>query len=213
MNQKLYADTQKIVRAAIDAVQPDHAVKRALTQINPRWTENAEALPAGIERPSEKAGNIYLVAIGKAAWKMASVASQILGEKITQGIVITKYGHVQGEIPTVRCFEAGHPVPDQNSFDATEQVMQMTSQLREEDQVLLLISGGGSALFEKPLCSVEELESVTRQLLASGADIVEINTIRKRLSAVKGGKFAEYSASLHRCMRLSCRTSSEIRST
>lgn len=190
MNQKLYADTQKIVRAAIDAVQPDHAVKRALTQINPRWTENAEALPAGIERPSEKAGNIYLVAIGKAAWKMASVASQILGEKITQGIVITKYGHVQGEIPTVRCFEAGHPVPDQNSFDATEQVMQMTSQLREEDQVLLLISGGGSALFEKPLCSAEELESVTRQLLASGADIVEINTIRKRLSAVKGGKFA-----------------------
>ena len=71
MNQKLYADTQKIVRAAIDAVQPDHAVKRALTQINPRWTENAEALPAGIERPSEKAGNIYLVAIGKAEWKMA----------------------------------------------------------------------------------------------------------------------------------------------
>ena len=103
-------------------------------------------------------------------------------------------------------------MPDQNSFDATEQVMQMTSQLREEDQVLLLISGGGSALFEKPLCSVEELESVTRQLLASGADIVEINTIRKRLSAVKGGKFAEYSASLHRCMRLSCQTSSEIRS-
>ena len=81
--------------------------------------------------------------------------TQILGEKITQGIVITKYGHVQGEIPTVRCFEAGHPVPDQNSFDATEQVMQMTSHLREEDQVLLLISGGGSALFEKPLCSAE----------------------------------------------------------
>ena len=191
MNQKLYADTQKIVRAAIDAVQPDHAVKRALTQINPRWTENAEALPAGIERPSEKAGNIYLVAIGKAAWKMASVASQILGDKITQGIVITKYEHVQGEIPGVHCFEAGHPVPDQNSFDATKQVMQMTSHLREEDQVLFLISGGGSALFEKPLCSTEELESVTRQLLASGADIVEINTIRKRLSAVKGGKFAE----------------------
>ena len=191
MNQKLYFDVQKIVHAAIQAVQPDHAVKRALAQIDPRWTENAEELSAGTMKPSGKASSIYLVAIGKAAWKMASVASQILGEKIAQGIVITKYGHVQDEIPAVRCFEAGHPVPDQNSFDATEQVMQMTSHLREEDQVLLLISGGGSALFEKPLCSAEELESVTRQLLASGADIVEINTIRKRLSAVKGGKFAE----------------------
>lgn len=191
MNQKLYFDVQKIVHAAIQAVQPDHAVKRALAQIDPRWTENAEELPARTMKPSGKASSIYLVSIGKAAWKMASVASQILGEKIAQGIVITKYGHVQDEIPTVRCFEAGHPVPDQKSFDATEQVMQMTSHLREEDQVLLLISGGGSALFEKPLCSAEELESVTRQLLASGADIVEINTIRKRLSAVKGGKFAE----------------------
>ena len=125
MNQKLYFDVQKIVHAAIQAVQPDHAVKRALVQIDPRWTENAEELPAGTMKPSGKASSIYLVSIGKAAWKMASVASQILGEKITQGIVITKYGHVQGEIPTVRCFEAGHPVPDQNSFDATEQVMQM----------------------------------------------------------------------------------------
>ena len=188
MNQKLYSDAQKIVHAAINAVQPDHAVKRALTQINPQWSDAAKQL---LTEPNPGEGDIYLVAIGKAAWKMAAVASQILRSKIKTGIVITKYAHVQGEIPGVRCFEAGHPVPDQNSFDATEQVMQMTSHLCEKDQVLFLISGGGSALFEKPLCTAAELESVTRQLLASGADIVEINTIRKRLSAVKGGKFAE----------------------
>ena len=119
MNQKLYFDVQKIVHAAIQAVQPDHAVKRALAQIDPRWTENAEELPAGTMKPSGKASSIYLVAIGKAAWKMASVASQILGEKIAQGIVITKYGHVQGlpAIAAVRIGRAGGDHIDRISDD------------------------------------------------------------------------------------------------
>ncbi|NLK36287.1 MAG: DUF4147 domain-containing protein, partial [Gracilibacteraceae bacterium] len=94
-------------------------------------------------------------------------------------------------LQNIRIMEAGHPIPDANSFAATEAAINMVSGLSPEDKVLFLISGGGSALFEKPLIPEKDLENLTKQLLASGADIIEINTIRKRLSAVKGGKFAK----------------------
>ena len=92
------------------------------------------------------------------------------------------------------CYEAGHPVPDENSFAATRAAVSLAEDLGMEDQVLFLLSGGGSALFEEPLISHAELQDITQQLLSCGADIVEINTIRKRLSAVKGGKFAKICA-------------------
>ena len=94
-------------------------------------------------------------------------------------------------------YEAGHPVPDENSYRATERVLEMVQGLAENDTVLFLISGGGSALFEKPLLPETETTSVTKQLLACGADIVEINTLRKRFSAVKGGKFAQLCQPAH----------------
>ena len=135
-----------------------------------------------------------LAAVGKAAWQMARAAADVLGERIDRGIVITKYDHVMGDLPRISCMEAGHPVPDENSFAATEEVLRLTADLTAEDTVLFLLSGGGSALFEKPLIPAEELMDLTHQLLASGADIVEMNTIRKRMSAVKGGRFAEHCA-------------------
>ena len=119
----------------------------------------------------------------------ARAALAVLG-RVDGGIVITKYGHVRGPLPGVTCCEAGHPVPDDNSFAATQRALALVSGLRADDTVLFLLSGGGSALFEKPLLPAEELQAVTQALLACGADIVEINTIRKRLSAVKGGRFA-----------------------
>ena len=163
-------DADAIVKASIEAVLPDEAVARALKDY---------------KRP---AGRLVLVATGKAAWQMASAAAKIIS--VDEGFVITKYDHVMGEIPGVRCFEAGHPVPDQNGFDATGKVLEAVGPLSEDDEVLFLLSGGGSALFEKPLIPGEELQDITRQLLAAGADIVEMNTIRKRLSGVKGGRFA-----------------------
>lgn len=178
MNEPLRADAEAIVRAAIDAVRPDEAVRRSL-----------EGMGFG--------GRVYLVAVGKAGWQMAAAAVRSLKVPVEKGIVVTKYGHVMGEIPGVGCCEAGHPVPDENSFLAAQAVLDMTEGLREEDTVLFLLSGGGSALFEKPLISEEELRDITGQLLASGADIVEINTIRKRLSAVKGGRFAQHCAPAH----------------
>ena len=166
---RMHADA--IISAAIEAVKPDEAVRRALGEFCPG------------------AGRVLLVAAGKAAWQMANAAVQVL-DRVDGGIVITKYGHIMGEIPGILCREAGHPVPDENSFSATAKALELVSGLTAEDRVVFLLSGGGSALFEAPLIPGEELADITRQLLACGADIVEINTIRKRLSAVKGGRFA-----------------------
>ena len=171
MNNKLRKDADEIIRACLNAVLPDNAVARALKNL---------------EIPE---GKIILVAAGKAAWQMANAAVKELG-KVDDGIVVTKYDHVMGEIPGIACYEAGHPVPDENSFTATCRALELVSSLTEKDTVVFLLSGGGSALFEKPLIPGEELQDITKQLLACGADIVEMNTIRKRLSAVKGGKFA-----------------------
>ena len=137
-------------------------------------------------------GRIFLVSVGKAAYSMARAAQTVLGKSIEAGIVVTKYGHVPGSLPGIRCFEGGHPVPDAKGMQGTEAVLEMTAHLGAEDTVLFLLSGGGSALFEKPLVPLGELQDITDQLLRSGAGIEEINTIRKRLSAVKGGRFAQW---------------------
>lgn len=171
MDKLLRQHANSIIAASIKAVQPNAAVGRAL---------------AGHHFP----GRILLVAAGKAAWQMAQAAYEYLGERIEGGVVVTKYGHTMGPICNFVCYEAGHPVPDENSFAGTQKALDLVSYLQPEDTVLFLLSGGGSALFEKPLVSGEVLQDITGQLLACGADIVEINTIRKRLSAVKGGRFA-----------------------
>ena len=175
----LRQDADGIIKESFAAILPDAAVRRAL---------------AGHTFGS---GRIVLVAVGKAAWQMARAAADALGERIDCGVVITKYDHVMGTIPRVTCMEAGHPVPDENSFAATEEALRLTEHLTAEDTVLFLLSGGGSALFEKPLIPATELTTLTEQLLASGADIVEMNTIRKRMSAVKGGRFAAHCAPAH----------------
>ncbi len=161
-----------IVSRAISAVLPDAAVRRALEGMT-------------------VSGRLVLVAAGKAAWQMARAAREQLGDRISDGIVITKYGHGLGPLEGLTCREAGHPVPDENSFSATQEALELVKGLSPEDTVLFLLSGGGSALFEKPKISGAELQAITEQLLASGADIRQINTIRKRLSAVKGGRFAQ----------------------
>ncbi|MCI9157168.1 MAG: glycerate kinase [Lawsonibacter sp.] len=175
MSRSITGDARWIIQRAIQAVLPDEAVCRAL---------EGRAFP----------GKVVLVAAGKAAWQMAYAARQCLGEQVKAGVVVTKYGHVKEPIAGLRCYEGGHPVPDENSFRGTRAVLELTSNLTAEDTVLFLLSGGGSALFEVPLISGEELRDITGQLLACGADIVEMNTVRKRLSAVKGGRFAQLCA-------------------
>ena len=173
-NHAVVNDAKRIVRAAIEAVLPDAAVERALGRYE-----------AG--RP------VTLIALGKAAWRMANAAYRVLGAgRVKQGAVVTKYGHCEGEIGCLELYEAGHPVPDENGVKATARVLEMVRGLTQQDDVILLISGGGSALFEYPADGVTlaDIADITNQLLACGADIMEINCIRKRLSAVKGGKLA-----------------------
>ena len=175
MDQTLRADAEAIVRDAIAAVLPDEAVRRALADLAPG------------------PGRLLLVAAGKAAWQMARAALDAL-PRVDGGVVVTKYDHVKGALPGVACYEAGHPVPDENSFAATRAALELTAGLHPGDTMLFLLSGGGSALFEQPLVPGEELQDITGQLLGCGADIVEMNTVRKRLSAVKGGRFAQHCA-------------------
>ena len=169
----LQTDAFAIINDALKAASPDLAVHSALTKI---------------ELPADR---LVLVSIGKAAWRMAKSASDMLGDRIDSGIVITKYDHSGGDIPRILCCEAGHPIPDANTYAATQRAIDLVSDLSQNDAVLFLVSGGGSALFEKPCISLEEMQRITRDLLCCGADIVEINTLRKRFSQVKGGRFAE----------------------
>lgn len=173
MIERLRRDALKIVQSAIEHALPDNAVKQKLEQI--------------------ELSSVVLVAIGKAAWRMAKAAKDVLKDEIKKGIVITKYNHSEGDIDGVEIYEAGHPVPDENTMKATERALQLVKNLTQNDTVLLLISGGGSSLFEKPKGSVtlDQLQKLTNQLLKSGASIEEINAVRKHLSEVKGGRFAQ----------------------
>lgn len=175
MSKGLREDAGTMIKKVLEKVQPDAAVQAALEQ-------------------KKLKGPLTLVAIGKAAWPMANAAWETLQNQIQAGIVITKYGHSRGPIGDFEIIEAGHPVVDESSLRGSRLALQMTSQLTSKDQVLLLISGGGSALFEEPEDGValEDLMGITEQLLKSGADITEMNTVRKHLSKVKGGKFARH---------------------
>ncbi len=166
-------DAQKIIQSSIQRVLPDSAVKRAL-------------------EGQTFSGEIIVIAIGKAAWNMANAAADILGDRVKKGIVLTKYEHSQGKIEGFSILEAAHPLPDENTILGTAKIIEAVSNLSPEDSVIFLVSGGGSALFEKPAGNLKlrDFLQITDQLLKCGADIVEMNTIRKHLSAVKGGKFA-----------------------
>ena len=170
---------QDLIPKVIEDSLPDTAVKRILENFT---------LPKG---------KLYLLSVGKAGWQMAKTASQILSGRYEKGYLITKYAHSKGPIERFEIFEAGHPVVDENSVLASKTVVEAFKDLKEEDEVILLLSGGGSALFELPLIPFEQLQDINRQLLQKGADIVEINTIRKRLSALKGGKFARIVSPAH----------------
>ncbi len=170
----LRTDAKYIYESAIEASMPDSAVRAAL--------KNFEF----------SGGRLIVISIGKAAWQMANAAFCELGDKIDGGAVITKYGHARGRIGNLEIYEAAHPIPDQNGIDATKRALEITGGLSERDTVLFLVSGGGSALFEYVDFSLSDLSSLTKEMLASGASIEEMNTVRKHLSSVKGGRFAEH---------------------
>ena len=181
----LKQDMLEIIDNSIKAVLPESAVKEALKRPDFQARKN-------------NGGRLIVASIGKAAWRMAKAASEILGANIS-GAVVTKYEHSMGEIKGLEIFEAGHPVLDENTLKGTRALLEHVKNLGEKDTVLFLVSGGGSALFELPAEGVElsDMKDITSQLLSCGADIVEINTIRKHLSSVKGGRFAQLCSPAH----------------
>ncbi len=136
--------------------------------------------------------NIYIIGAGKASAYMAQAMEDLLGNRISSGCVTVKYDHgVPCQIVKIR--EAGHPLPDENALQATEEILKIAQKVGVTDLVICLISGGGSALMEKLPQSIPlaDLQATSQQLLACGATIQEVNTIRKHLSLVKGGQLAK----------------------
>jgi hydroxypyruvate reductase len=142
--------------------------------------------------PTPPRGRTLVVGAGKAAASMALAVEQNWpADKPLEGVVITRYGH---GLPTrrVRVVEAGHPVPDEHGEAAAAEILALASSLSQDDLLLVLVSGGGSSLLSLPVegVAMADLKSVTRALLASGAPIQDMNTVRKHLSRIQGGRLA-----------------------
>jgi glycerate-2-kinase len=172
-----------LFRTAIGAVSPYETTKRVCTDI--------------VQREIEAMGNLVTVKVigfGKAACPMAKAAEESLPQRISSGMILTKYSHCQGYVFSVtHVSEAGHPLPDMNGLRGTERLIRTITKSDEHTLILCLISGGGSSLLVAPCdgITLDEKQKTTDLLLRSGADIQELNIVRKHLSKVKGGRLAE----------------------
>lgn len=172
---------ERIFSAAVQAAKPDEAVRRECRELR------------GLFR-KEGYGKLLAVGFGKASVPMALALEEELGDILESGIIITKYGHVSPRRPTkFQVIEAGHPTPDENGVKGAERVIRLAGSADENTLVLTLISGGGSALLAAPQhgISLSAKQRTTDLLLRCGADIHSLNTVRKHLSRVKGGRLAQ----------------------
>lgn len=183
---ELRQDALAIFHAGLRAADPADAVSRHVR----RDRERLEA--DGATYDLSRFEGIYVVGAGKAAARMARAVEELLGERLTAGIVNVKYGHA-APLRIVRVCEAGHPVPDEAGVRGTEAIVELLGRAGEKDLVLCLLSGGGSALLPCPVgeITLADKQQTTQVLLACGARIQEINAVRKHLSRVKGGRLAE----------------------
>ncbi len=176
----------RLVDVGIKSADPYTAVARHL-----KVTSESDVVVAGdVFRPR----SIYVVGFGKAACAMAKAVEDVLGDRITAGVVsVPKAVAEKCKLSRVEVVGAGHPLPDEGSIRAAERALEIVSEAGEDDLVIVLVSGGGSALFEKPAddISLSDLVKTTELLLKCGATIHEINTVRKHISLVKGGKLAK----------------------
>jgi len=183
-----------IFKAAVRRVDPEAMLLEQCSLDGVRFSVNLPGQTA--EYDLSIYNRILVIGAGKATARMAKAIEALLGSRITDGLISVKYGHTE-ELKTVRMIEAGHPVPDENSVKAAEEIMELARSADEKTFVINLISGGGSALLCMPYrndewsCSLVDKQETTKLLLDCGAEIAEINTIRKHLSSIKGGRLAE----------------------
>jgi glycerate 2-kinase len=177
---------------AIEAVDPSKRLKELLSIEKDR-------LLIKVDEDSDKIFDIkgfkriFLIGTGKASSSMAQAIEEIFGDRITKGVITTKYGHLL-PLKKTKIFEAGHPIPDENGSEGAKRIQGLLKESGPEDLVIFLLSGGGSALLPLPVdgITLEEKQKATQILLDCGADIREINTIRKHLSQIKGGWLARW---------------------
>ncbi|RTZ94485.1 MAG: glycerate kinase [Deltaproteobacteria bacterium] len=200
----LLKDLNEITEAAIHAVDPYHAIKASCTlvqglfRIRDRVFQPADPDQTGTFSFDISKGRLFVVGAGKAASRMALAIEEIAGDAITEGLVVTKYGYVS-PLKRIRQIEAGHPVPDEKGVRGAREIEQLLKETRPEDLVLVLISGGGSSLLPYPAegITLQDKQAVTQLLLSCGANIHEMNTVRKHLSGIKGGQLARMAAPAH----------------
>ena len=181
----LKKDTFDILSHAVNAVKPAHLIPNRILFKNDILHIDTSAYNLN------DYGDIYVIGAGKASAAMAFEFETLLGSRIKAGCVITNYGS-STQCSTIKIFEAGHPLPDANGLKATSQIIKLLGRPNADDLVLCLISGGASALLENPAGEIEltDLVKLNGLLLDSGADIKEINCVRKHISKVKGGQLA-----------------------
>jgi hydroxypyruvate reductase len=187
VEQSLSAVADQMKRVAVDAVDPDAAIERHLRR------DGDELTVADRRYDLEAYERVFLVGGGKAAVPMAAAVVEVLGERLSRGVVVTKHGHARGWSRSgIAVIEAGHPVPDENSVRGAQAVADLAEVAGADDLVIALISGGGSALLTRPApgLTLDDYQGMTDALLRSGATINEINTVRKHCSGIKGGNLA-----------------------
>ncbi len=182
---KLRRDAIAIFHSGLKAVDPVVAVKRHLKYLDSRLEIQGQTYDLS------EFENIYVIGMGKASASMARAIEELIGERCTDGIINVKRGH-SVPLKIAKINEAGHPVPDEAGLAGTKEIIELLEQTCEKDLVLCLISGGGSALLPAPSegLTLQDKQQTTKVLLDSGANIHEINAIRKHISQVKGGRLA-----------------------
>ncbi len=186
---KLRADARDIFFAGVKSADPFAAVTKTIQlQDNGLQVEKRTYELSAID-------NIFVAGCGKAAARMALALQTLLGDRLSRGIVIVKYGH-QLSLEKIQVIEAGHPIPDQSGLDGAQQVIELARWSGERDLFFFLLSGGGSALLPCPAegLTLADKQRTTEVLLKSGAAIQEINAVRKHISRLKGGRFAQLAA-------------------
>ncbi len=186
MDRKKYREhLESIFQAGLDAVDPMEAVARAVSR------KDNDLIVVGKTYRLDEYERIFVIGAGKAGAPMARAMEEILGDRLESGRITVKYGHTV-PLDTVVTKEAGHPIPDEQGIAGAEEIVKLANEAGEKDLVFCVISGGGSALLVSPAegISLQEKQAVTSELLACGASIEEINTVRKHMSKVKGGQLA-----------------------
>ena len=185
MDRTIKEDCLEIFKAGVEAVDPYSAIQRYLR------VDGDNLIVADNRFTLSDYDHVYIIGAGKATAVMALAVEDALKEKLAGGFVIVKYGHT-ANLAKTELVEAGHPVPDEAGFQATQKLEETARGFGTHDLVLCLMSGGGSALLPLPVIGVtlQDKQTTTKQLLDSGASIHQINTIRKHLSRIKGGGLA-----------------------